>query len=229
MFAVKEKQEAETVEKIYSSSEIAKEIQETSYATENVSPFEYKTDASLICNQFKVKGPVVFCVDAGTSMGDKYCMARDMVRASVLSMKQSDTFGVIVNQDSGANVITTMTGGGTAGEAKIRKKLSETADEGTVTLGGAPMLEEAIAAAVEMKPKTVVLFIADKDIESPKRMAAVLEKAGAELIIVSLDTKSGQDVTIKEFAKEAGQATQVQLYNAEELERSYEKCDLPVD
>jgi len=226
MFASKERQNSDS---IYSSQEIAKEIQATSYATEDVNPFEYNTGASLICNQFKITGPVVFCIDAGTSMGDKYCLARDMVRASVLSMKSSENFAVIVNQDGGTNVITPMTAGGPEGEAKIRQKLMEQADDGTVVLGGAPMLEEAILSASEFKPKTIVLLIADKDIDSPKRLIADLQKSGADLVIISLDAKPGQDTMIKELAKNAGQNTQLKLYNVEELEKSYEKCNLPAD
>lgn len=229
MFSTQEQQNQESAEQIYSSPEIAREIQETSYATEEVNPFEYKTGSGLLCNQFKAAAPVVFCIDAGTSMGDRYCMARDMVRASVLSMDPSQQFAVVVNQDSGVNTITPMTAGGIDGEAKIRQKLMEKADDGTVTLGGAPLLEDAVIAAADLKPKTVVLFIADKDIDSPKRLVSALQKAGAELIIVSLDTNPGQEAAIQQLAKEAGSKTKVKLYSAEELEKSYEKSDLPVD
>lgn len=173
--------------------------------------------------------PVVYVIDAGRTMGDLYPFAKDVVRASVLSLDAGSTFGVIVAQDpKNVFVAGQMHPGGSAGEQVIRSPILSLIDDGPITPGGAPNLRGAIDQALANKPATLVLLVGEKLFDDPKALGKTITTAKARLVLLALGNQGTmQETSQKELVESAGDQARRIEYSTGQLQKDYQQRDLP--
>jgi len=173
--------------------------------------------------------PVMYVVDAGRSMGGLYPFAKDIVRASALSLGGGSSFGVVIAQDPNNIFIgETMHPGGSAGEQAIREPILSMIDDGPIEPGGAPNLTRAIDQALAKKPGTLVLIVGEKIFDKPRGIALAIEAANARLILLCLGSQ-GEDQTESQdrLIRVLGDKARRIEYSTGQLQKDYQKRKLP--
>lgn len=199
--------------------------------TELANPFTVGV-ASTVCRDVRIASPVVYCIDAGENLaaGGVFAFARDVVRASVLSLTGQERFGVVVAQDSGPRLISgKMFPGGGDGDDAIRDVLEDSADGGVVEMGGASSIAGAVAVALKQKPRTLVLIISRKEISDPGVMGGKIAAAGVRLVLVVLGSETDEQADSYEaLVKSAGKGAVSRVYKSvNKLSGMYDEKNLP--
>ncbi len=188
--------------------------------------------ASTICGDVLLVPPVIYCIDAGTSManGGVFTFARDVVRASILTLPEGGKFGVVVAQDSGAKLLGgKLFPGGQVGEAHMRDILADSVDGGAVEVGGASDIGQAVGLALQQKPKTLVLIISRKQIPGPQSLGRKIGMSWTKLALVVLGSDTDEELASYDtLTKYAGKKAVKQVYKSvNKLSQMYDEVDLP--
>ncbi len=196
----------------------------------NANPFIVGS-ISTVCGDTKIIPPVVYCVDADARLaaGGLFTFARDVIRASVLSIPADESFGVVVAQDSGPKFLKgKMLPGGKVGNDEINNSLNGTTDGGEVEIGGRSDLTKALSLALEQKPKTLVLIISRRKIDDPDETGKMIARTGTKLVLVVLGYENSfQAASYRAFAKSAGGAVEVIYSSVSRLAEMYDKKNTP--
>jgi len=188
--------------------------------------------ASTICGDVPLVPPVIYCIDAGESMasGGVFTFARDVVRASILTLPEGCKFGVVVAQDSGAKVLGgKLFPGGQVGEAHMRNILTDSVDGGAVEVGGASDIARAVGLALQQKPKTLVLVISRKQIPGPHGLGRKIGISWTKLVLVVLGSDTDEELASYDaLIKYAGKKAVKRVYKSvNKLSQMYDEVDLP--
>lgn len=148
----------------------------------------------------QIKGPVVYVLDAGTSMRDTLSYAVKMIRLSAPTLKD-DKFNLIVLTEAESKSLSSSFLPGSGGDEKIKKFFEEP------LVYGRTQLDKSMNDALDMKPATIVLMTA-KAME-PDAIAQVVAKAKQQntmIVVVLIGSGQGSelDQTMSELAKQTG-------------------------
>lgn len=197
-------------------------------------PFLTGASSPVICGNVPIEAPVVYCIDAGSNMGeDMYPLARSSVFASIVSLGDSRKFGVVVLQEGSAVLIDgKMLPGGVAGVRAIKKKMLPVDEEGgTINIGGTTDLRLGIRKALACKPKpgTIVIIVSCRYIDNPKGIAAVIKNSKTKLMLVALGIDNEEQAkAIEVLAKESGENSQSVIYKTkEQLAEMFDNSNIP--
>jgi hypothetical protein len=193
-------------------------------------PFVVVEETPTVAGGTTILPPVFYCVDAGASMGDVFLWARDVVRASVLSLESTQTFGVVTAQDDGPKLLAGKTlAGGVNGEKTLRPILAARVDGGQVRVGGRSELLPAVELALKQKPRTVVLIVSRKAPSRPTAIGELCKAATARLVVVLLGAdNAGEIAGCRQAVKAAGKGSTLIAYDdLGTLQDYYDQSDLP--
>ena len=168
-------------------------------AAERVNPFVPGASGPAV-GELAIETPVVYCIDAGSSMSHMFSYAEGIVLASIGSLRRGDRFAVLLSAE-GADKI--MPGGYHFGEPEDRQAASDFMS-GAERIGAADITRSlAAAVAMEPRPRTVVLF-ARKPVEGAPDIAARAARQGTAVVTVSLDASSRVKKSMAALADASG-------------------------
>jgi phage FluMu protein Com len=144
------------------------------------------------------EGPVVYVVDGGSSMGDTFDAARLALMTHVQSLGAKLTFTILVcGEDKDEALGADYQPGGDAGKAATKTFL-----EPIVTAGAAD-LSRAIKAAIERKPKAIVL-VSRKVVDDQLDQVKEAKKQGITVHGISIDGDSEVIRSMKALGEAGG-------------------------
>jgi hypothetical protein len=190
-------------------------------------PFLVGQGGPSVCTVVSITGPVVYLIDGGDAMGDLFLYARDAVRASVLSLGNDNTFGVVIaGEEQAKQAGDAMFRGGALGEKTLRPLLRSNYDEdpdtALVEILGASDLKRAVDKALSLKPKTLVMFVRNTDISEPTSLGETIASAGVRLVFVGLGYEYDEQMeSYESLVQAAGGSSRLILYEADHVLQSY--------
>ena len=160
---------------------------------------------------FKIEPPVVYVLDSSSSMRQTFDYALVIARASVNSLKADQKFGVVLAREEADKLMPGgLLGGGPPG-AKALNDFLATADR-----TGATNINRALLAALDQKPRTVVL-LARKPVDSAMPAARRAKAEGVKIFAVALDADEESIGSMEALAKAAD--GDCRAYSQGDLER----------
>ena len=181
---------------------------QTPTATE-VNPFVAGAP-STVAGDIKITTPVVYCIEAGRSMGGFYGDALDMVEASTKTLGLRDRVSIVVAWDDN---VRSFESGSVASMLAEAKALDP---EGT-----SPMAD-AIDEALAMTPETIVILTRQGVALSA---AEAIKAEGVDVVVIVLDGIASIDSEMQTFAKAAGGACC--SYTSADIEELQDQADKP--
>lgn len=145
--------------------------------------------------------PVVYCVDAGGSMGEHFDLAQLVVRHSVATLSEQDKFNVIVWHENGPEKMSdAWLAGGSAGEDRAALFLR------TILPAGGTDEEDGLAAAVALEPKNIVV-LARKEFGNLDAIVAACKKRGIAISTIALGAHPQGEKVMAALATDTGGAS----------------------
>lgn len=177
-------------------------------------PFQAKVEGACVASDVKIITPVVYVVDCGSRMQLMIDLSAKIVGVSVRSLKSDEKFNVIMalsadipdrrpadgpKLPSGLVVMEKefLPGGGTA-EGKAMKFMTEL-EESDCCGHGQVNIAPAIKAALELKPKTVVVFT-NKEVEGVDELVAAAQKDGVKIVTLGMETGDTEIETLQKLS-----------------------------
>lgn len=179
-------------------------------------PYEAGITGPVVANNVRIRTPVIYVLDGGSSMNDMFDPACGIARASVRSLGSTDKFNLIVSLSGDGAATTSATSasanlglleaslrvGGEEGERKVQEYLEKLIQEVQAPVGKTDILA-ALDAAIAMKPRTIVVFtrsdltdVGGNALDKPA--AAVVERARkADIAIVTIAMDVGNEATMR--------------------------------
>ena len=153
-----------------------------------INPFTHPGVQGPGVDGMPIDSPIVYCIEAGSSMDQTLNYAVAMTYVSVRTLTGDHTFNVIIGQEGGADdtswyrlLLPTYTGGGPAGEAAIRKPLDN------VGAVGAPNVQRLLQAAVALEPKPhTIVYFGNKPLFNAAELAKLAADKGIKLVTICL-------------------------------------------
>jgi DNA-directed RNA polymerase subunit RPC12/RpoP len=183
-----------------------------------VNPLKPTIEGPSVAGDVKILAPVVYVIDCGDSMEQMIDFSAKIVSVSVDSLKTDEKFSVIMALSKGDAAHETaetvklpsgtvmfqnaMVNGGEASEKEALKfmtGLEETRPTGKVDV------TPAIKAALDLNPKTVVVFT-NKTIEGADALTEAAHKAGIQLVMMAMQA----DDDVKDSFKKLADSTEGQ-------------------
>lgn len=195
-------------ENIYATEEQQQQAQAPTLGN----PFQTSTAGPRVAGDVAIDAPVIFLSDAGTAMGEHLNFVQEMVNASAKSLPAGSQATMIIAREDGPETIGPMDAG----------ELPD-AIEMPIATGafGATNPEDAIDDALKLNPKTVVLFVRNKDLNGQtEAIARKVSNAGAKLVIVMTGFQFSQQKEAIQTAVDAG-AT-VRVYDERQMREFWE-------
>jgi len=164
---------------------------------------------------------------------DLYPLARAAAFASIISLGDSRKFGIVMLQEDSTKLVGgEMLNGGWSGFRAIKGKMLPVDEmEGTIQIGGATDLKLGVRKALtcKPKPKTIVIIISSRYIDSPRGIASLIKNAGARLVLVMLGVENKEQINAVEvLVKEAGGNSESVIYETkEELADMFGNSNIP--
>jgi hypothetical protein len=144
------------------------------------------------------EGPVLYVLDGGSSMRDAFDPAVVMTENSILSVTEKGTFTVLLCRETEDEFLSEdFQPGGEKGQAAARERLRNIAPS------GATDLPRALKAALERKPKTLVLF-ARKPVDDCLDLAKQAHEQGVTIHAVVIDGDPEVNQSVKAIADATG-------------------------
>lgn len=185
---------------------------------QGLNPFDASSvSGASVANDVTIDPPVVYVIDAGSSMSGKFDVAATMARVSILSLGKNQKFTILLSTGrseaaDGDKASATGTlampsgyrGGAAEGEQAAKKFLEDFFDSNRAGIGRSDILQ-TLSAAMDLEPKTLVVF-ARKDVtdEQAKPIIDKAKKVGAKIVTIVLDSEGQTDLTITKLARETG-------------------------
>jgi DNA-directed RNA polymerase subunit RPC12/RpoP len=187
---------------------------------EGANPFETSVTGPSIANDVRVATPVIYVIDCGSTMGGMVDMAAKMTRVSIRSLSANQQFTVIMamkasaGEDDGSEskpaaskpsgkfpqgvmmLNEGLVSGGTAGEREARKFIEGLQDRAGSEVDVVP----AIKVALDMNPKTVVLFTR-KDLDDAQPIIDAARKAGVKVVTLAMNAPPGVQENLLKVSK----------------------------
>ena len=140
-------------------------------------------------NPFAVKGPrvadveftppVAYVLDASGGTGDLFDSGLAVVRYSIRSLDEDDTFQMLlVKSDGVKKAVKDWTAGGETGDAAVKAFMARK------SYGGVTDLAAAVGQAIDLKPKTLVLVAGKAPAPDDDAVAALGAKAAGAGVVV---------------------------------------------
>lgn len=194
-------------------------------------PFIVSEDGPRVCNSIEITAPVVYLIDGGDAMGDLYLYARDAMRASMLSLGNKNSFGVVIAGETQAvHVGKKMFRGGESGDKGTKpllrsnydESVSDKPDQAVVEIAGASDLARGIGKALSLKPKTLVMFVRNAEIPDPQAAGEQIALAKVRLVLVAFGYEyDEQKDSYEALVQAAGGASKLILYDTDRVLQSY--------
>ena len=145
----------------------------------------------------EIDPPVVYVIDGSSGMQSFYDAAGAVVRHSILKLGADDKFNLmIVRPDGPVDLPGGWTGGGQAGDEKARALLDTHLPTGATDLG------PALARAISLSPRTVVILAAKSP--DPSAVAGKATAAGCAVSCISLGAYADVSDPMKQLAEQTG-------------------------
>ena len=169
------------------------------------------------------RGVVLFGMDTDTRMGDGYTYARDIVMASIRSLKSVDVATMLLEKQGvvGGKI---KRKGGSKTVKKIKHRLTCKPD-GPVKIRGRTKISEVVDFVLKWKWKAsmLVLVTRDKQIVDPEDLGDRLNQAGITLVLIVLDCEDEiQKYSCEQLVDTAGGDSRLLLYDMKQLREYYD-------
>ena len=152
--------------------------------------------------------PVMYVVDAGSSMQATFDMARKVVAQSIESLGSSRKFTVLLSgEESDKPLGAEFIDGGAKGRTTFEQSVASLAP------AGASDLPRALKAALDRKPKIIVL-IARKPVHDAMELAAQAKQQSVPIITISLNGDPEANESMKKLSETSGGEFR-EFYNAD--------------
>jgi hypothetical protein len=172
--------------------------------------------------------PVVFVIDAGSNSTNTFDMSAAISRVSIRSMSASDQFAILVSMTDPGQTLATgtvvsqetasapgasgtldllmkggMQAGGSGGDQAAKAFFDEIYASGKAGSGKTDIMR-TLKAALDMKPKTIVLFTR-KDLSDSMSLAQQAHTDGVKIVTLCMNAVDSDMVASqKKFAEETG-------------------------
>jgi hypothetical protein len=200
---------------------------------EQPNPFLVSRSGPKVCG-VSIAGPVAYLIDGGDAMGDLYLYSRDAMRASVLSLPESYSFGVVIaGEEKPIYVGNKQYSGGATGEKLIQPLLRSNYDGDSenplIEIVGASDLYRGVEEALLLKPKTLVMFVRNTEIFNPGDMGKSIASSRVRLVLVAFGYEyEEQKKSYEMLVQAAGGESRLVLYDTDrELQSYYDERNLP--
>jgi hypothetical protein len=174
----------------------------------NTNPF-VTGDANTVAGNAPISTPVVYCIEAGSSMRSFYDDAVSIVDASMGSLGPNDRCQIVLATDDGFEVLS----------ASGRQALI--AEARAIDPAGGSPVDEAFAEAVDLGPAMVVLITRKGVFPSAIDVA---KDGGAKVTVVVLDGIPSVDSEMEALAEATGGA--FRTFTAVEIEKLRDQAGL---
>jgi len=163
-----------------------------------VDPMKVSKEGPAIAGVKLTASPVVYVIDAGSSMREAFDPARVMTETSVLSLGGKVRFNVLLCQEEEDRWMgEDFQEGGTVGRKAIAEFVKGLAPS------GATDLPRALKAALEKKPKAIIL-LARKVVDDTDEVATEAKTAGVPIHTISIDSDPEVSASMKKLAEKTG-------------------------
>lgn len=177
-------------------------------------PFQAKVEGACIASDIKIAAPVVYVIDCGARMQQMINLSAKIVGVSVRTLKPEEKFTVLMalSEDipdrrpadgpklpSGLVMMDKefLPGGGDA-EAKAMKFMTDL-EEVDCCGHGMVSVTPAIKAALDMNPKTVVVFT-NKEVEGVDELVAAAQKSGTKVVTLGMETGDAEIESLQKLS-----------------------------
>ena len=146
----------------------------------------------------KLSSPVVYVLDGTSSMRVTFDMGRVLLLKSVESLRDKVTFNVLLcREDEDRWLSPDFQAGGPAGSKAVEEFLLGTAPS------GASDIPRALKAALEKKPKAIVL-IARKEVDDANSVAGEAKNQGVVIHTIAVDGDPSVNASMKKLSEQTG-------------------------
>lgn len=171
-------------------------------ALETGNPLDPPKDGSAGISMVKLgKGPIVYVVDYGSSMRDTYDSAVDMVRRSVPSLKGKYEYTVLMSGETEDKFVPPQFVKDDSGVKAIEAFLQADA-----TPKGASEIPRALKAALDRKPREIVLIARSNSVMDTAEVAKQAKEQGVKIHTIAIDLEGDLEKlsALSELAKTTG-------------------------
>ena len=179
-------------------------------------PFVAGTSGPALAD-VKLQPPVAYVIDAGAAMEPTYDMAVGMVRVSIRSLSGDAAFNVVRCRNTGPEVMAAAAApGGELGERQAKAFLgTDAVPEGVSDVAA------ALAKALELKPKTIVLLVR-KPLDATEDVETAAREQGVTIDTIALDGDQFAQEILANLAEATG--GQTRAYSMSDLEAALSKA-----
>jgi DNA-directed RNA polymerase subunit RPC12/RpoP len=161
-----------------------------------VNPYVPAVAGPVVAGDVSIEPPVVYVIDAGGGMTGVFDFARLMTRISVGSLSADQKFTVLLcGEEANTPMGDGWHDGGEKGKADVVEFLGKVQDPSGVT-----NIPQALAAAVALRPRTIVL-LANKPVDDAMEEAAKARSSGIRIVTVLLEGEQGRGAAAAESMK----------------------------
>ena len=165
-----------------------------------VDPFRKGADieGAWVAGNVPISSPILYVIDGGDTMKILFDFSVGITRISIRGLSDKDSFTILISRDIGEEDLFMDEGYRTGANERAAKLFL-----GKHTCRGKTELPRAMKAALERKPKTIVLFSA-KPVSDLMELAGEAKKQGVKIITIAMGDHPGTKESMAELARAAG-------------------------
>ena len=179
-------------------------------------PFADVTSRRVVAGDIRVNLPVYYVIDGGGSMRETFFFGMDMIRKSLQTLEEGDTYNVVICREDGDLLLSEdfLLAGADAGKVVVDFM-------GNIARSGATDVGRTISAALAKKPGTIVLM-AKKYIEDAEKIGQEVKGKDVLLVTICLDGLDDAAAAMAKMAEAAG--GQAKAFSLSELDAHSKKA-----
>lgn len=164
-----------------------------------VNPFQKDEaiEGAWVAGNVRVQSPILYVIDGGDTMKDLYDFCVAITRISIRHLSDDDSFTIVLSRDLDEKDLFMDEKYHTGADERAAKKFLTQHN-----CRGMSDLPRALKAALDRKPKTIVLFSA-KPVDDLMDLAKAAAEKGVKIITIAMGDQPGMKESMKKLA-EAG-------------------------
>lgn len=204
---------------MYSASKEPPKAPDVQVFVDMSNPFETTITGPSIASDVSIDAPIVYVIDCGNSMQRMLDMAAAITRVSIRSLQKDEKFTVIMALDhaedaeagdkpaSGKSLppgVEMLAGGyingSREGEKRAKVFIEELHESGRAGQGRVDVVP-AIKAALELEPKTLVIYTR-KELLGAEAIIEAAKKRGTKVVTLALDADASVQESLSKVSKQ---------------------------